>query len=350
MEDSFQKLGDVASGIVAELGFRSGVRIVRPSSREEWIAGKTKTVGASEIAALFGVHSYLTPYELFAIKAGLAAKDFAEAEVEADAIHIPPTERGQLFEDDAFELIARLRPDWQLTPNQIPGGEVFVDAAAGMSSTPDLFAVEPGMTGRAAIQTKTMNDRVFREQWMRDGVIEPPLAVAVQAIADATLADCERAYAAAMVVGFKTSLYLVEVPLHASLMVKARALVKDFWRRVADNDPYPPDFARDGALIARIYGDDDGGEIDLTADAGMVQLLLRREELKTAEAAGLKAEKARKALDAELIFKLGNAARARVAGGKIIEAPTTRREAHMVKASSFRSVKVKEAKSEGKAA
>ena len=317
------------------------IKVLRPASREEWLAGRKATIGASELAALFGCHDYLTPFELFAIKSGVYTKDFAEAEITSDAIHIPPTERGNLFEDDAFELLARLRPEWKIETNAIPGGLVFVDQAARMSSTPDAFAIEPGRPGRAAIQTKTMNDMVFREKWLVDGVVQPPLAVAVQAIDNATLSNCDRVYAAAMVVGFQTSLYLVEVPLHAKLMARARDLVADFCRRVEVDEPSPPDFARDGSIIASIYSDADGGEIDLSDSNRLVDILAERERLKAREKDGGDAEKERKTIDAELIFMLGNASRELLADGRIIEAPTTRRKAYEVKASSYRVVRIK---------
>ena len=351
MKDSFQALGDVAGGVVAELGQRIGVQVQRPATREEWLAGKTKTIGASELAALFGVHPYMTPFELFAIKSGLMTKEFAEAEIEPEAIHLPPTERGNLFEDDAFELIARLRPDWVLTPNPIPGGDVYVDATLGMSSTPDLFAVEPRKPGRSSIQVKTMNDRVFREQWEKEGVIEPPYSVAIQAIADATLSDCDRAYAAAMVVGYKTSLYLVEVPLMPVFMVKARALVKDFWRRIRDNDPYPPNFAKDGELIASIYKTDDGAEADWSDNARVGDIVRQRDQLTAIEKMGRAAAEARQAFDAELRYLLKNATSALLPDGRVLEAKTINRKASVVKidASSYRTVKIKEPQNEGRA-
>ena len=325
------------------------IEIIRPQSRADWLAGRTKTVGASEVAALFGAHPYTTPLELFETKQGRYAKEFAEAEIREHSIHIPPTERGNLFEDDAFELIKRLRPEWaeQMTLNQIPGGEVFVDRSAGMSSTPDVF-VELGRKPRSAtIQIKTMNDRVFRDSWKDGETITPPLSVAVQAVVDATLSGCDRAYAAAMVVGYTTDLYLIEVPLHPKLMIKARALVKDFWRRIEADEPYAPDFAKDGKLLAAIYADDDGGEVDLSSNNRIVELLAQREPLKAREKDGDDAAKERKVIDVEIIAALGNAARGLLPDGRVVEAKTIKRGGYTVQPTSYRTVKIKEAQSNG---
>jgi hypothetical protein len=212
-----------------------------------------------------------------------------------------------------------------------------------MSCTPDAFIADPTRpTQSGALQIKSVSEQVFKSTWTReDGSIEPPLAVVVQAIADATLSGCDFAYAGAIVVGWSTAFYLVEVPLHARLMVKARELVADFWRRIAENEPYEADFARDGAAIAAIYSDDDGGEVDLSASNRIVEVVGARELLKAREADGSAAAKERKTLDTEIIATLGNAARGRLADGRVIEAKTVRRGAYSVKPTSYRQVRIK---------
>ena len=342
MKDNFEKLGHVAAGIVAGLKPTRAIEVIRPNSREEWLTGRLGTIGASELPALFGASPYMTAFELFAIKSGQYKRSFPEADIRADSIHLPPTERGNALEPVAFELVRRLRPTWEISPNQIPGGQVFVDRAARMSSTPDAFIYEPGAAGRIALQVKSMERSVFDRTWRVDGEVEPPVAVAVQAIADATLSGCARAFAGAIVVGFGIDFYLFEIPLHAKLMAKARELVSDFWDRVANARPYPPDFARDGEAIAAIYADDDGGEINLSGSNRIAEVVARRTELKAIETAGSAAEKERKILDVEIIAALGNAARGRMADGRIIEAKTVKKRGYEVQPSQYRTVKIKE--------
>jgi hypothetical protein len=339
MPDNFQKLGDVAAKVVDR------ITISCPKTREEWLAGRMTTIGASEVPALFGVSPYMTPFELYAIKHCDYVREFDGAKIKENSIHLPPTERGNLLEPVAIELTKRLRPTWTVEINSIPGGEVFVDQAARMSCTPDAFIIDPKRPGQAgALQIKSVAEQVFNSTWKReDGAIEPPVAVAVQAIVDATLSSCDFAYAGAIVVGWSTAFYLVEIPLHARLMVKARELVADFWRRIAVGEPYPADFARDGAAIAAIYGDDDGGEIDLSTNNRIVEVVGARELLKAREADGSAAAKERKTLDTEIIATLGNAARGRLADGRTIEAKTVRRGAYSVEPTSYRQVRIKDA-------
>lgn len=321
------------------------IEIRRPQSREEWLAGREATVGASELSCLFGVHAHMTPYELFAVKSGLYRREFAETEVRESSIHLPPTERGSALEPVAFDLLRRLRPTWTVTPNQIPGGEVFVDTEARMSSTPDAFVIDPEREGRGSFQCKSMASSIFDRDWKPNGVPEAPVSVAVQAIADATLSGCEWACCGAIVAGYGIDFFLFDVGLHAALMVKARALVADFWQRIAENRPYDADFARDGAAIAAIFGDDDGSVVDLRDSNRIADVVARREQLKLVESAGAAAEKSRRVLDVEIIAALGNAARGRLADGRMIEAPTTRRKGFTVAPTAFRAIRIKGEKS-----
>jgi len=182
---------------------------------------------------------------------------------------------------------------------------------------------------------------VFDKEWKEDGEVVPPLSAAIQAIDDATLSDCDFAYVGAFVANFNIDFYLIEVPLHPQLMAKARGLVADFWRRVAENRPYEPDYGRDGSIISRIYSDDDGSEADLSGSSRVAEIVARREELKAIESAGSAAEKERKIIDVEIIATLGNAARGRLADGRLIEAKTVKRRGYEVQPSSYRTVKVK---------
>jgi hypothetical protein len=326
------------------------IEAIRPKSRRAWLALRKGFVGASEISALFGVSPHTTPFQLFAAKRGEFEHEFAEVELRADSIHLPPIECGNLFEPAAFELTKRLRPKWKVKANRIPGGEMFVDRDARMSSTPDAFLFDPDRPyKRGTIQVKSLTDRMFREgsstsePWLQpDDSIVPPIAVAIQAIADGTLAGCDFVYAGAFVTGYGVDFHLVEVPLHAALMVKARELVRDFWRRVEVNEPYPPDFARDGEALRAVYRRDDGSLRDLSGNERIEALIAERDALTAREADGSTARRARQAIDAELIFALGNSTSGLIADGRIIEAKSRRVEGHFVGASISRTVRIAE--------
>jgi putative phage-type endonuclease len=101
----------------------------RPASREEWLSLRKNTIGASEVAALLGVHPWLTAYELWARKSGLIP----------EIKETPAVRRGRHLEAVAIEFLREERPEWIIEANQIPGGHFYVDRDMGLSCTPDAF-------------------------------------------------------------------------------------------------------------------------------------------------------------------------------------------------------------------
>jgi hypothetical protein len=127
-------------------------------------------------------------------------------------------------------------------------------------------------------------------------------------------------------------------------MAKRREESLDFWRRVEEDDPPPANFERDEETLKALYADaDEGLTIDLSRDNRIGEIVAEHDALKAREGDGTAAAKARKILDAEILSKLGNAARAKLADGRVIEAKKTVRKGYVVEPTSFRTVKIKEA-------
>jgi hypothetical protein len=191
------------------------------------------------------------------------------------------------------------------------------------------------------VQAKTANEHVFRKFWVNaDGEVEPPLWVCVQAIVEAELSGLSWAAVAVLEMA-KWQAHVVDVPLNLALMAKLRELVADFWSRVDSGDWYPPNYAHDVDVIARLFADAEDREIDLRADNRILELVAAREAHKATEELGAAAAKARKVVDTEILFKLQTAESARLADGRVIHAPTTRRKGYEVKATTYRSITVK---------
>lgn len=299
------------------------VEVLSPLSREDWLALRRQTIGASEAAALLGIHPYTTAYELWAGRSGL---------VEADQSETPAMRRGRLLEDDALQIIGEERPSWTLTPNPIPGGFVFRDMGPRVSATPDCFAVDPNRPGRGVIQVKSLEPSIFRKTWKQDdGSIEPPLHVAVQATIEAALTECTWASAAALVVGFGMDVHLVEVPIIAPLWERVRQEVAKFWEQVETQTPPDPDFSKDGDLIAKIYGHGDGSTIDLSGENHLPEILAEDEALRDSISV---AKSRRDEIKAEVVHKLAGATFATVSGWRVSNKTQTRK-AHAVKESTF---------------
>ena len=324
----------LSPGALAAISIPAGVDATPITSREQWLEQRKFFVTASVAAALFGdgVHPYQTAYGLWAEKSGLVSEEKTET---------PAMRRGRLLEPVLLQLLREEFPTWTI----VPCTKFYSDAKARIGATPDFLATRPDIAGLGIIQGKTAGKFAFRKGWTdADGDLAVPTWVAVQASIEAALTGASWAAVAAMSLGDGgLDLHIEDVPLLPALMGKLRTHVAGFWKRVEIGEPYPMDFNRDAALISQIYADDDDSEIDLSRSNRVAEIVTRREELKEVEGAGAAAAKERKIIDAEIIAALENAARGRLADGRLIEAKTVRRAAYSVKASSYRAVKVKAA-------
>jgi len=298
------------------------------TDRDSWLALRRQDVTASSVAALVGAHDYITPYELFALKTGLL---FEDAETS------PAMERGRLLEPVAVQILRERHPDWTITHNDGEARVYLRDPTIRLGATVDVFATDAGGAPIIA-QIKSVEASVFRQKWKQDGEAIPPLGIAVQTIAEAHLAGAARAIVTPLVVGFGLEMPEIEVPIHPGVIERIRAEVEAFWRRVADNEPPPPDFAKDGEIIAKLYPDDDGEIIDLMGDNRIVDLI---DDMEATKATEKEAADHFKEIRAEILSKLGEAAGARTRRG-LLTARTIHRKEFTVAASSYRRIALKQ--------
>jgi len=294
------------------------------TDRASWLAMRQRDVTASVAGCLLGVHDYTTAYGLWATKTGRIPADTAETEAMV---------RGTLLEPVAAQLVAMKRSEWTI----IEPGVYLRDPEARIGATPDRW-VECPERGRGTLQIKTTADLIFKQKWRDPDTREVvlPLWIAVQAMLEADLAGHSWACVAVMVVGMGLDVHLIDVPIKPALLQRLRTEVAEFWRIVDSGEKMPPDYAQDGALVARVYDRGNEPPIDLSGDNRMVALLDDRAELKVTE----KATKARlEEVETEIKHKLGNASAATV-GGRTVSWKLQRRAEYTVKASEFRVLRV----------
>ncbi len=323
-------------GIHDRRGAEVTVEILRPQSREEWLVDRKTTIGASEVAAVLGVHPYITPFQLWARKSG----------IDSDGQDNKYMRRGRILEPVVIDLLREERPEWLIAPNSIPGGKFYRDLEAGISCTPDAFIDEVAFGN---CQIKTVDAHIFRNEWMIDGDVCLPPYVAIQAMQEAHLTGASWCCVAALV-GFDLDLHIIDVPIHAGVIARIKRAAPDFLRRIRENDPPPPDYGRDGETINALYNEDDDSTIDLSGNDRVLTLVARRQAMKEIMGAATEAEKEREIIDAELRMMLGNATRATLTDGRILEAKTVWRSYKAKEAyrTSSRPIKIKQHK--GKAA
>ncbi|WP_018266487.1 YqaJ viral recombinase family protein [Methylosinus sp. LW4] len=331
-------LSAAAAAVVDRLT-SNGVQRVPIESRDQWLALRQQDVTASAAAGLLGVSKYMTPLRLHMLKTGELQEDGADDKIGEDSIELSPLGRGLALEEVGADLLRRLKPDWIVRRCK----EYYRDPALRIGATPDLLVNDPAR-GFGLVQQKSVAAMIFEKDWKdENGEIAPPLEYFVQTIVEAHMADAQWAAIGALVVSYGVKFQLVPVDIHAGVWARVKREVEAFWERIEHGEPPPPDFGKDGELVANLYADDDGSTVDLSSNPRIAEIVTQREALKEREADGGAAAKERKTLDAEIIFALGNATRGRLADGRLLEAKTVRRGAYEVAPSSYRTVRIKKA-------
>lgn len=293
------------------------------TDRAQWLKLRLPNVGASEVGALFGIHDYLTGFALAAKKLGRLADEPDNATLE----------RGRDLEPIAAKKLLRIRPDLI----QEKAEHYFYDPELKFGATPDLFVFDE-RDRRGVVQIKTVMPGEFAHKWRGDaGTIVPPLWIALQAMTEQHFTESEFAIVAALVLDSDLPLHLVEVPYMPKLMAEAYAKVAAFWEMIARGELPDPDYGRDSAAIKAVFATDDGGELDLTGDNELPEIVEQLTALKHARAT---AEEGIEEAQSKILYRLGNAQRARYAGG-LITAKTEQRKAYQVEASTRRPLRIK---------
>lgn len=307
------------------------IDVIPIESRDQWLGLRQHDVTASAAGALLGVHDYLTAFELWALKTGKIADD---PEV------TPAMQRGTILEGPAFALLKRdhpeLRVHWNGTPGEVDG-DYYRDPLARIGATPDCFA-ESTERGGGILQVKSVESSVFRRKWVDPDTreITPPLWIAVQTVLETHLTGRAWGAVVPLVIGHGIEMPIVEVPLHAGIVEKVKGIVADFWRMIAAGEQPDADYRRDGEVIARLFDQDDGDEIDLSHDNTFAELVARRATLRQ----GVKGVEAdMDTIDNEVKARLGNHATAVIAGGKRVTWKVTNRKGYQVAPTSFRQLR-----------
>lgn len=291
------------------------IEVIQPKDRAAWLNARGKDVTASVVGALFGAHDFVTPYELWAIKTGRVKQQ----DIETDAMR-----RGRLLEPVAVQIIREERPGWIIQHNAAEN-TYFRDPTRRIGATPDVIAQCPER-GKGVVQIKSVEAGVYRRKWLDEECNpEAPLWIALQAMQEAHLTGAQWAAVMPLVIGFGIEAPLIDIPLDNAPGVIAAITerVAEFWQMVAEDREPQIDYARDGALIDRLYAlGDPREEVDLTATPHLVEDIQRRAELRR-EIVAREAEVA--GIETRIKALMGSAEVAHLPGGRTATWKTQKR-------------------------
>jgi putative phage-type endonuclease len=292
-------------------------------SREQWLATRRNSIGASESPTLFGEgYANQSPYTIWADKLGLTERDpdeeakleerFRCGQVLQPAILQLFSERTRLKVEDPGEFTVRLHPEHRW-----------------MSATLDGVCEHP-TRGPCVVEAKNVSG--FNAAEWRDGV--SPLRVQVQVQHQLAVTGYAVGYIVGLIGG--NELHVVEMPRDDTFIDVALIPTLDrFWRRVEDRTPPEIDDSKaTAALLAKLFPDDNGEAVELPPEAaGWDERLQRvKEEIKGCEAVERHlSNKLREAIGANTIGVLP--------GGGQYSLTTTHRKEYTVAAKSFRTLR-----------
>ena len=172
--------------------------------------------------------------------------------------------------------------------------------------------------GRGPAELKSVNRFDIRtDDWDAD----PPLMYQIQLQIQMACADADWGCLAGMFPGY--DLRWKDFERNAKFLDAAMPAIEDFWRRVQDKDPPPPEGPRCLDAVKRLYSAESGETVAL--DAAMLELA---DKWEIAKAAGREAEAVKKECEAKLRAEIGSATFGDLGDGTLLVRSTSVVRAH----------------------
>ncbi len=278
-------------------------QVTQIHDRESWLAMRAGFLGASEIAALFMCHPYMTPLQLWAEKSGRIERD--------DDTDKPQTRRGRLFEGAVMMALREEHPDWVIGATH----EYHAIPEERRGCPPDFFAHIKGE--RWLIQAKIVTPSAFEEDWAS----APPAHFLLQLQAEMLCTGIPRGMLAPLIFDgwkFPVHTYRFEADVRAQSAIVTRA--RSFWHHVAAGKEPRLQAGRDGATLQRMFPDGEAEPKLILSDRDdLAALIAERKQL----AEQIKAAEARKdEIDGTFANVMRNHSKAEIPGRWRVSWPT----------------------------
>ena len=292
-------------------------------TREDWLAARSKSIGASESAIIFGASKFGTPLELWSRKLGLApAVEESEQMYWGNALEEPIARRFAKLTDRNVISIGENQGDyWIFYDEEVPQ----------MSASPDRFQV-PGESGIEEIaklgnlQLKTTN-AFLAGDWAE----EIPLYYQIQVQHELACTGQTWGSIACLIGGQK--LVWADYERNDPFIKTLRAKVKDFWSYI-EAEIAPEVTADDAELLAHLYPEGESETIQLKPIAEDWD-----EELQAAKTEEAVIKKKIALLKNQFKAAMGTATFGLIKDGLKYSLKTTNKKEYIVKAQSYRTLR-----------
>lgn len=292
-------------------------QVIDYASREDWLAGRRESIGASESAAILGESPYNSALSVWADKTNPPL--VAEAS----------SERQQFGLDAEPLVLAAYQRKYGGRVERWPVASLARSIAEPhLHATPDAIAFDDEHEGPGVCQIKTSSE--YAQGDWRDG---PPLWVLIQVQHEMFVTGCR--WAVVPVLFGLSRLDRVFVERNDTFIDAMLPVLRDFWTcvelRVA---PAVDGSAATSRALARLHPDDSGEAIALadSADA-TIERWLRLKSL------AKRIEEAQAACENELKAAIGDATYGATPGGQWVSWKTTKRAGYTAAPTQYRTLR-----------
>ena len=298
--------------------------IIPVENEAAWHAIRSKHVGASEVAALFGQQPDYAQslYSLWQIKSG---------RIPAPPVEGPRIEAGRRLESAIAHWIA-FGQNWRIQQFK---GYAQCDTNEFMGATPD-FEILDHTDGPGLLEVKSVDWLQHKRQWTNG---EPPMHILLQVQSQLHCTGYKWAYVGALVGGNEPVTYRVDYRPKIGAEIEKR--VAAFWLTVKlGQEPAVDGSDTTAAALAAMYPEAEPAKaIDLTGDNEFID---RWASFKQARMDRQAAEKAEQSNKNWIMSKIGDAELIRYNGAIVGTAKTQKRKAYEVKESTSRVLRTKD--------
>jgi predicted phage-related endonuclease len=257
-------------------------------SRPQWLELRKPDITASVVAALFGLHPYVTALKLYYQHNGMEF-EFEETK---------PIRRGRLLENVVAQRVGEEHDDWIIEKCQT----YFRAPELQLGATPDFF-IHGDPRGLGILQTKTAYPHIFERDWDNGNIT--PLWIELQLLTEMLLADAAFGVAA-VVYNYDLDVCIRELPRHAGAEERIKTAAQNFWELMRIGHEPAPDFGKDAELIKLISPREATDKmVDMSGDNELPEILAERAALMQRIAS---LDQRKDEIEAQIKYKLGDAA------------------------------------------